>query len=87
MSTEAIRRKPEAPINSKTISILLGAPVGSCDLTGDGAIGIDDLQQSYRSEALGAAAAVHDLSQEGVVNVVDMQIVLSGAVGLGCTPR
>jgi Bacterial Ig-like domain (group 3)/FG-GAP-like repeat len=72
--------------NSKTISILLGAPVGSCDVTGDGAIGIADLQQ-IMNEVLGGTPAVHDLNQDGVVNVVDMQIVLSGAIGLGCTPR
>jgi len=39
------------------------------------------------NQALGDTPAVHDLNQDGIVNVVDIQIVLSGAIGLGCTPR
>ena len=36
---------------------------------------------------LGAAPAVNDLNGDGVVNVVDVQIVFNGALGLGCTAK
>jgi len=36
------------------------------------------------SEALGTALPVNDLSQTGVVNVVDVQIEINAARGLVC---
>jgi hypothetical protein len=36
------------------------------------------------NEALGAAPAVNDLNGDGVVNVLDVQIVSNAALGLNC---
>jgi hypothetical protein len=36
------------------------------------------------NEALGAKAAANDLTGDGVVNVVDIQIEINVVLGLGC---
>jgi hypothetical protein len=36
------------------------------------------------NEALGVAAAQHDMNRDGVVNVADVQKVADAAIGLGC---
>jgi hypothetical protein len=36
------------------------------------------------NEALGTAAAVNDWNGDGVVNVIDVQIGINAALGLGC---
>jgi hypothetical protein len=36
-------------------------------------------------EALGVAPAANDLNGDGVVNAVDVQIVINAALGLGCS--
>jgi hypothetical protein len=40
--------------------------------------------QRIINEALGASSPVDDLNHDGSVNVVDIQIVLNSALGLGC---
>jgi hypothetical protein len=37
------------------------------------------------NEALGLAAALNDLNSDGVVNAVDVQIVIDVALGVGCS--
>ena len=37
------------------------------------------------NEALGVTLAANDLNGDGQVNVVDVQIVINAALGLGCT--
>jgi hypothetical protein len=70
--------------NSKTVSIYLGASVAACKVAATGvAIGVADVQQMI-NEALGVVSAVHDLNGDGTVNVVDLEIVVSAAVGVGC---
>lgn len=39
------------------------------------------------NEALGVIAAGNDLNQDGVVNVVDLQIVINAALGFGCAAK
>jgi hypothetical protein len=36
------------------------------------------------NEALGVMSATHDLNGDGMVNVVDIQIVINAALSLGC---
>lgn len=45
-----------------------------------------DAQQMI-NEALGVIAAGNDLNQDGVVNVVDLQIVINAALGFGCAAK
>jgi hypothetical protein len=44
---------------------------------------VADVQQLI-SEILGPAAPANDLNHDGVVNVLDVQIVINAALGLGC---
>ena len=43
-----------------------------------------DVQKAI-NEALGVAPAVNDLNGDGIVNVVDLQIVINAVLGLGCS--
>ena len=55
----------------------------TCDVNGDGKVGVADVQTMIR-EALGVVAAVHDMNGDGVVNVADIQAVVSAAMGRSC---
>jgi hypothetical protein len=58
----------------------------TCKLTGaspTAPVSVTDVQ-AILNEALGIAAAVHDLNQDGTVNVVDVQYVAMAALGQGC---
>jgi hypothetical protein len=39
------------------------------------------------NEVLGVAPPANDLNADGVINVVDLQIVTNAAVGLACAAR
>jgi uncharacterized repeat protein (TIGR01451 family) len=56
----------------------------ACNVTGDGAANITDVQ-AIVNQALGVNAPVSDLNSDNVVNVVDVQIVINAALGLGCS--
>jgi hypothetical protein len=56
----------------------------SCDLNGDKAANVVDVQLII-NEALGISPAVHDLNHDGVVNVGDVQKEINAALGLGCS--
>jgi len=60
------------------------ASFSPCDVNRDGKTSVADIQGTI-SEALGAASPANDLNGDGVVNVVDVQIVLNGVLNLGCT--
>ena len=55
----------------------------TCDVNGDGKVGVADVQTMIH-EALGVVAAVHDMNGDGVVNVADIQAVASAAMGRSC---
>jgi hypothetical protein len=64
--------------------ILAIGTVNYCDVMNEGtAVGALDVQQIV-NEALGVAPATNDLNGDGVVNIVDVQIVIGAAAGLGC---
>jgi hypothetical protein len=56
----------------------------TCDVSGGTSPGIADVQRMI-NEALGTILPNQDLNGDGVVNVVDVQIVMNAALGLGCT--
>jgi uncharacterized repeat protein (TIGR01451 family) len=58
----------------------------TCDVNGDGSVGVADIQ-AIVDEALGMAPAIHDLNQDGVVNLLDVQIVINAAMGSPCTAK
>lgn len=77
---------PLHPGNSdaSTISIMKYAPpsVGSfsnCDILLQGSTNVTDVQ-TVINEVLGVAPAVDDLSHDGVLNIVDLQIVVNASV-------
>lgn len=55
----------------------------ACDLTGDGSATVADVQRAI-NESLGTASPVDDLNQDGIVNIVDVQIVMNAVLSLGC---
>ena len=55
----------------------------ACAVTGDGTAGVTDVQ-SIINQALGIAPPTNDLNQDGVVNVADIEWVLTAAMGAGC---
>ncbi|HUB79014.1 MAG TPA: hypothetical protein VMB03_09475 [Bryobacteraceae bacterium] len=54
-----------------------------CAVTGHATAGVADVQLMI-NEALGAAYPADDLNHDGIVNVIDIQIVLNAALGNGC---
>ena len=55
-----------------------------CNINGDMAADGPDAQTLIQ-ESLGSSAPVHDFNQDGVTNVVDLQIVINASLGLGCS--
>jgi hypothetical protein len=55
----------------------------TCAVTGDTTTTVADVQLMI-SEALGNAQALHDMNQDGAVNVADIQKVLGSAAGTTC---
>jgi len=56
----------------------------SCDVGQYGTTTVADVQRII-NEALGSVSPANSLNNDGVINVVDIQIVINAAVGLGCT--
>jgi hypothetical protein len=72
---------------SESASMAGGFTVSSlspCDVSLQGTTGVTDVQQMI-NEALGAVFPGNDLNGDGRVNVVDVQIVIGAALGLGCS--
>jgi uncharacterized repeat protein (TIGR01451 family) len=61
-------------------------PFSPCDLKHSGNATVSDVQLVI-SEASGVSPAINDLSGDGVVNIFDVQIEISAALGLGCAAR
>ena len=57
--------------------------VSPCAVTNDGSASVADVQKVI-NEALGNVKAVDDLNQDGVVNSVDLEIVINAVLGHGC---
>ena len=55
-----------------------------CNVTNDASPGIADLQRAI-DEALGISTATDDMNFDGVVNLIDAQIVANAALNLGCS--
>jgi hypothetical protein len=58
----------------------------ACAVTQGSSTTVADVQQLI-NEALGLAPPQHDLTTDGAVNVLDVQIVLEAALGAGCSTR
>ena len=57
--------------------------VSPCAVTNDGSASVADVQKVI-NEALGIVRAIDDLNKDGVVNSVDLQIVMNAVLGRGC---
>ena len=58
--------------------------VSACNVTLGGSATVADVQREI-NEALGLMAPLNDLNGDGKVNVLDVQIVLNAAMGMGCS--
>jgi len=67
----------------KSVTATFSVPGFTCDLNGDGATSVADVQLII-NEALGVVPATHDLNHDGVATVADIQKVINAALGLGC---
>jgi hypothetical protein len=74
--------------NDPTFTLTFNTPVVgrsvSCDLKGNGNVGVSDVQQMI-DEALGTAWSANDLNGDGVISVTDVQIEIDAALNLGCS--
>ncbi len=57
--------------------------ISPCAITNDGTASVADVQEAV-NEALGNAAPSNDLNQDGVVNTIDVAIVVNAALTMGC---
>ena len=55
-----------------------------CALTQDTRAGVADVQKTI-NETLGTLQSADDLNQDGLVNAVDVEIVVNAALGFGCS--
>jgi hypothetical protein len=67
---------------SNSIALFVNSP--ACDLTHVGGATVGDVQ-TIIDQALGTVRAVNDLNGDGAVNVVDVQIEINAALGVGCS--
>ena len=70
-----------APASSTDTIIILS---NACLLTGGNTVGVTDVQEAI-NESLGTKSPLHDVNKDGVVNLVDAQIVINAALTLGCS--
>ena len=73
--------------NAATISSLQIIPISvassPCDVNGDGATNVSDVQAEV-NQALGISACANDINQDGSCNVIDVQRVVNAALGGPC---
>jgi hypothetical protein len=55
----------------------------TCTVTGDSAASVADVQRVI-GQALGIVPATYDFNSDGVINVLDVQIVANAVLGYGC---
>jgi hypothetical protein len=70
------------PASYATDPTVIGA-YSPCDVNQSASTNVADVQQEI-NEALGLVAALNDLNGDGVVNVVDVEMVIAAVLGLGC---
>jgi uncharacterized repeat protein (TIGR01451 family) len=59
------------------------AIITKCDINQAGTIGVAEVQEMI-DEMLGLIQAANDLNNDGVVNVLDVQLIINAALNLGC---
>ncbi len=71
-----------------TANPFLSVPsVNKCDITGDGLSDASDVVAIKTQIISGSAPITSDLNKDGVVNVIDEQILINAAQGRGCTAQ
>ena len=66
-----------------TVTFNIAGVQSPCDVNGDLLINVQDVQKLI-NEALGTQSAANDLTSDGAVNVVDIQIDINAVLQLGC---
>jgi len=79
-----------APGSSAAVSLVIstGAAPGAnaCAIINGVSVSVSDVQQAV-NEALGVVPTVNDLNHDGLMNVIDVQIVIGAAMGMVCLAR
>jgi hypothetical protein len=70
---------------SDTVNLTACEQGCSCDVDGNGTVGIGDLQLLI-NQVLGLAPATCDINGDGHVGIADIQIVINAILGMGCNP-
>ena len=93
-ATASIAIAGNAALGPRTVTMTTGGEVavlssgftvlpGPCDVTRDPVISVADVQQMI-NEVLGTAPPLNGFHNNGTVTVVDVQVVLNAALGMGC---
>jgi uncharacterized repeat protein (TIGR01451 family) len=69
-------------VSTDTIVVVSSSP---CQITANSSVTVADVQ-AIVNQGLGASKANNDVNRDGVVNVVDIQIVINAALYQSCTP-
>jgi hypothetical protein len=75
---------PGSPCFQFTDPTNISSSYSPCDACQFGSTTVADVQK-FIEPALGEASGVNDLNSDKVVNVVDVQIAINDARGLGCS--
>jgi uncharacterized repeat protein (TIGR01451 family) len=71
-----------SPTSNDSITVVSLTP---CEVTGHSSVTVSDVQ-AIVNQGLGSSKAANDINLDGVVNVVDIQIVINAVLYSTCTP-
>jgi len=71
-----------SPTSNDSITVV---SLAACEITGHNSVTVSDVQ-AIVNQGLGSSKAANDINQDGVVNVVDIQIVINAVLYSSCTP-
>jgi uncharacterized repeat protein (TIGR01451 family) len=71
-----------SPTSNDSITVV---SLAACEITGHTSVTVSDVQ-AIVNQGLGSSKAANDINKDGVVNVVDIQIVINAVLYTSCTP-
>lgn len=77
----------ESPFSSEVLKTITNSTTASrCDVNGDGAVNVLDLQVIINAILAGTFSAALDLNRDGRVDVLDLQVLSTVILGVGTCP-
>ncbi len=71
---------------SNEVSTTISGGAGRCDINGDGASSILDVQALINAVLAASGASAHDVNRDGRVDIVDIQTLVNVVLGLRSCP-